>query len=79
MGSEPVKLNNQSYSLKKGLVSSLQKTVIPAVGAALVGLLVDPQFVLALQDHFPLLASGGAGGFALLLLVNWAKNKNLGK
>jgi len=71
---DDVKLTG-GYSLGKGLKSAFLKTVIPAVGVAVVGLLSDPDFVAAVQQHLGTVAGGGTLSFLLLLAVNWAKNR----
>ena len=75
---EEVKLA-ETYSVWTGLKKAVVKTVLPAVGVAAVGLLADPDFVAAVQNHLSTVAGGGVLSLALMFVVNWAKNKNLGK
>jgi hypothetical protein len=65
----------EGYSIVKGLKGAFVKTVIPAVGLAVVGLLGDPEFVSTVQQHLGTVAGGGVLSFAFLLAVNWAKNR----
>jgi hypothetical protein len=65
----------EGYSLTKGLKKALVSTVLPAVSAAVAGLLLDPDFMTLLQEHTKTIAGGGTLSFLLFLAVNWAKNK----
>jgi hypothetical protein len=71
---DDVKLND-GYSLTKGMKKAFMSTVLPALGAAVAGLLLDPSFVALLQEHTSTMAGGGALTFVLFLAVNWAKNR----
>ena len=73
---EPEVQLTEGYSIIKGLKNAAVKTVLPALGAAVIALLVDPQFVAALQEHIPLLGKSGLGAFVLMFIVNWAKNRD---
>jgi hypothetical protein len=73
---EPEVKLTDGYSVTKGLKKAFVSTVLPALGVALAGLVLDPGFVQWVQEH----ASGGAAAglvtFALFMLQNWAKNRN---
>jgi hypothetical protein len=66
----------EGYSLSKGLWKAFTSTVLPALGVAVTGLLLDPDFVAILQEHTKTVAGGGTLTFILFLAVNWVKNRN---
>lgn len=72
---EPEVKLSEGYSLKKGLVGALKKLGVAAGGIA-IALLADPDFAAALMKHAATLGGGGLISLALMVAINYAKNRN---
>lgn len=75
MPEDPVVLQ-EGYSVVKGLKNALSATVIPAVVAAVAGLLMDPNFTDWVLAHKGTGALATVVTFGLMFAKNWAKNRN---